>query len=421
MDTISPTDYRRFVLGAQGLWPGRRWEGKDGAAQTIRAIQAVQVDPVAVVAQSHDIALWGRVKDYHQSYSQELVYSERKFFDYHHTLRIYPIEDFPFWRRRMERQRQSTFMRDYFKANKTLLERVRGEIRTRGPLRTRDIKGKRVNAYRSSKDSGVAMFYLWLTGELTIHSRKGRDRVYDFTEKLIPKRWLRMASEAETDTFFLRKELRQYGLATRREFRGILKRLNDSDPVDADQVQAKLNALLADDELRCVQLEDSHEILYYLTENQSPLEKVCAGQVPPEWTALDSTNEKEVIFLAPLELVSARGRAKGIFNFNYTWEIYKPAHTRQYGPYTLPVLYDDQLVGRMDSKLDRQSKTLILNGLWLEEDFQIDKVFALAFARGLGQFAKFLEAKRVDISNLKTSNLCNATKGFLESIELKII
>ena len=30
---ISKQTARRFVLGKQGLWPGRRWKGKKGAAQ----------------------------------------------------------------------------------------------------------------------------------------------------------------------------------------------------------------------------------------------------------------------------------------------------------------------------------------------------------------------------------------------------
>jgi uncharacterized protein YcaQ len=81
-DSISPTTYRRFILGCQGLWPGRRFAGREGAAQALRLAEAVQVDPVAVVAQSPDIVLWGRVAGYRPSYLQELLYGERRFFDY---------------------------------------------------------------------------------------------------------------------------------------------------------------------------------------------------------------------------------------------------------------------------------------------------------------------------------------------------
>ncbi len=354
--------------------------------------------PGGVVAQSHDIALWGRVRDYNPALLQELIYAERQFFDYGSTLLIYPIEEFPCWQRRMQQRRQRPGMRDYFEENAALLEQVRAEIRARGPLRSRDLQGQRVNRYRSSKDTGVAMYNLWLTGELTIHSRVGRDRVYDFTEKLIPQRWLTAASEEETDAFFLRKALAQHGLSTRREFNRILKALNEHTP-GAEDIQAKLDELLADGALRVAQLEGSREPLYYLPQSQPLLDELLAGRVPAEWTPLED-KDAEVVFLAPLEFVSARKRARGIFQFEYTWEIYKPAHTRVYGPYTLPMLYGDNLVGRLDARLDRPNRTLIVNGLWLEEGFQSEAAFRAAYERGLGHFARFLGAERVDTGKM---------------------
>ena len=49
---ISQQTARRFVLGKQGLWPGRRWKGKKGVAQAIRICEAVQLDPLNVIARS---------------------------------------------------------------------------------------------------------------------------------------------------------------------------------------------------------------------------------------------------------------------------------------------------------------------------------------------------------------------------------
>jgi len=48
--TISKTTARRFVLGRQGLWPGRRWAGQDGTAEALCTIEEVQMDPLNVVA-----------------------------------------------------------------------------------------------------------------------------------------------------------------------------------------------------------------------------------------------------------------------------------------------------------------------------------------------------------------------------------
>jgi uncharacterized protein YcaQ len=64
MITISAHTARRYVLGKQGLWPGRRWQGKKGTAQAIREYEALQLDPLNVFARSQDIVLHSRVLDY---------------------------------------------------------------------------------------------------------------------------------------------------------------------------------------------------------------------------------------------------------------------------------------------------------------------------------------------------------------------
>jgi uncharacterized protein YcaQ len=80
--TISKKTARRFVLGRQGLWPGRRWEGLEGTAEALHMIEEVQMDPLTVVARSHDIVLWSRVSGYELAYLDSLLYEARQFFDY---------------------------------------------------------------------------------------------------------------------------------------------------------------------------------------------------------------------------------------------------------------------------------------------------------------------------------------------------
>jgi len=46
---------RRFILGKQGLWPGRRWRGPQGTEQAMREMAYLQLDPLQIIARSHDI------------------------------------------------------------------------------------------------------------------------------------------------------------------------------------------------------------------------------------------------------------------------------------------------------------------------------------------------------------------------------
>ena len=61
MLTIDIETARRFILGKQGLWPGRRWRGLKGTEQAMHAMEYLQLDPLQIIARSQDISLYSRV------------------------------------------------------------------------------------------------------------------------------------------------------------------------------------------------------------------------------------------------------------------------------------------------------------------------------------------------------------------------
>ena len=110
--TISSTVQRQFILGRQGLYPGRRWQGKAGLKQVIKANSVIQVDPLNVIARSHDIALYGRILDYRPADLDNLLYTQRAAFDWGRVVMILPMTEFPYWRVVMERiVKQSRFQK----------------------------------------------------------------------------------------------------------------------------------------------------------------------------------------------------------------------------------------------------------------------------------------------------------------------
>src|SRR6476620_9533974 len=105
MLTIDIDTVRRFILGKQGVWPGRRWRGIEGTEQALRAMEYLQLDPLQIIARSHDITLHSRVLDYTPGLWEDVAYQQRKFFDWGGWLAVRPMDELPHWRVVMHRER----------------------------------------------------------------------------------------------------------------------------------------------------------------------------------------------------------------------------------------------------------------------------------------------------------------------------
>lgn len=400
---ISNQTQRQFILGKQGLFPGRRWRGKTGVLEALKSDSVLQVDPLNVVARSHDIVLYGRVIDYDASMLNTLLYTDRAGFDYGGTVFIYPIEELPYWRVVMARKRLEKRWAEFASEHGDIIEEVYQAVRDNGPLLSRNLGGKKAakdkSTFRSSKVTSKALYYLWLGGELMTHSRQGFQRVYDIRERVAPSAYQHVATVEETEAYFALKSFRQVGRISRKRYRSWLAGTFER-KVDQQEADGWLDALLKVGKIVEIGLEsDKKKTKYYILAEDLPLlAALQSGKIPDEWQPLDNSTQEEMTFLAPLEIVSTRGRAKKLFGFEYLWEVYKPEHKRRWGYYTLPILYGDQLVARFDSKLDRESKALNIKGFWLEADTVVDEAFLRALTTGFKRFMSFVGASGIDLA-----------------------
>jgi len=416
MDSISKQTYRRFLLGSQGLWPGRRYRGLSGTESALRQMQALQLDPLVMVARSQDIAMHGRVLDYKPDLLYKMAYEKRQAFDFGGWLMMYPMHEFPFWQLHMKRRAEKGMRWEAFThPPKEVVKFVLDELREKGPLGNRDIEGGAVKAwsYRGRKETSVTLFYLWLTGEVMISNRKGFDRIYDLRERVVPKEFDYAASVAETEDYFSKKHIAFHGIARENSLKTDLSYYIQR-KVEAKESKAQIERLIEQGEIARVRVEGFSDNFLTLKEDQAHLSVLEAGRVPKAWKPKGATTSEEVTFLAPLEIVSARGRAKKVFDFDYVWEVYKPAHQRKWGYYTLPILYGDDLVARLDPKHDRTTNTLQILGFWLEDDAPNDAAFADALANGLKRFAEMIGAEKIDLSGIKPVKLRTYLKASLK-------
>ena len=220
MLTITIETARRFILGKQGLWPGRRWRGIEGTEQAMRTMEYLQLDPLQIVARSQDISLHSRVLDYTPGLWEELAYGQRKFFDWGGWLAVRPMDELRHWRVVMRRERDGesgdTRIHRMGHEHAEAIAEMRAILRDRGTVTNRDFAmatRTRTQSYRGRKDSALALYYLWRTGEVMTHHRERFERVYALTETVAPAHLLGESDEAEADRFLIKKEVSFYGLS----------------------------------------------------------------------------------------------------------------------------------------------------------------------------------------------------------------
>ncbi len=395
---ISLQTARRFVLGRQGLWPGRRWRGMRGTDRAMRTMEHVQLDPLGIMARAQDLALHSRVIDYRPDDWATLTYGKRRFFDWGGWLAVRPMDELPYWRNLMRRERENGHWREVEHEHHSTIVEMRATLRERGTIANRDFAmatRTRTDSYRGRKDSAVALYYLWRVGEAMVHHRERFERVYAPTEAIAPADLLEPASDAETDDFMRRKHV---------AFEGLSPLTGSYAMYQKDARRAVIDwrdRAVAAGELVEVFVEGWRGPRWMLADDVRTLETVARGRVPRPWRPKESTTVEEATFLSPLDPASARGRAKPLFDFDYTWEVYTPAPKRRFGYYALPVLWDDRLVARFDGRFERTTSTLAILGLWLEDEtLARDEAFVEAIARGMDRMQQFLGAELLDTSGV---------------------
>ena len=101
-------------------------------------------------------------------------------------------------------------------------------------------------------------------------------------------------------------------------------------------------------------------------------------------------------FLSPFDnLLWARRRDGEFWNFRALLEAYKPAPTREWGYFNMPILYHDQLIGRIDPKMDRKSGKLLIRGFFLEEGTGLHEDLINGLADAFRSFMDFHQANEL--------------------------
>lgn len=399
---LSLRDARRLAIGAQQLAgppPGR--PTKQRMRETIRQLGALQIDSISVIARSHHIVLWSRLGNHPPEWLNELFHPDRVLFEYWaHAAAFVPIELFPYFRRAMlertspEGDGWSAKGRRWILENADVLDHVVAHITEHGAASSSTFAAPEGSsraepwAWYGNKPTNLALDMLWTMGKLMIDRREKFQRWYDLTERVYPE-WSDegLPSVEEEEQALGAAALRAMGITTARWLPDYFRKSWGSSALPNSTARRVIDGLVDRGVAVPARVRGWDEDAFVWAD-------LAGRRIPLSRTTL----------LSPFDsLVWDRRRTAGLFDFELMLEAYTPAPKRRYGYFSLPILYRDRLVGRLDPKADRASRQLLIRVLHLEPWFekQADERFYRSLASTLRDFAHF---NSCDVISVERSN-----------------
>jgi hypothetical protein len=373
-------------------------------------VGGIQIDSINVLERAHYLAVWTRFGPYDRAWLDRLAYRRRLFFEYWaHAACLVPTSLLPGWRRAMLDYRvRHTGWAKFLRRNSKVLAQVKATIEAKGDLAASDFDEERRaggGGWWRWGPARHALHHLWMTGTLTIHSRRHFHKRYDLLERSFPAVLERNpVSSKQFSRWHIERSLHAMGAATEKDLAWYL-----SFPRFAPGARkVALRDMVSDGEVQEIEVEGQSGRWLVLTRDLAALKR--AGRVSPP--------SRGTTFLSPFDsLLWHRERVKRLFGFDYQIEVYTPGHKRVHGYYTLPVLHQGELIGRIDAKTHRGEGRLEVRHAHFEPWFaggqtppsggeRLDSAEAFeGVAEALGSLATFVGAGEVTLRRVTPNRL----------------
>lgn len=367
----------------------------------VEDVGGLQMDSINVLDRAHYLTVWSRFGPYDRARLDGLVYRRRLLFEYWaHAACLVPTSMLPWWRRAMLDYRvQHTGWAGWLRRNARVLRRVKAAVLDNGPMGNADFDGRRPAGARRGwwnwKPAQHALHYLWMTGALTVHSRRHFHKRFDLLERAIPGvLGIEAVSSGEFQRWHLERSLHALGAATELD----VSRYLTFPRFLRGARRAALRSMVDGGEVAEIAVEESPGPWLALTRDLPALARATRVPAPSRGTTL----------LSPFDSVLwHRERVARLFAFDYRIEVYTPGARRVHGYYTLPILHHGHLVGRLDAKTHRVERRLEVRHVHFESWFAaatpspaggtgVDQDEALAgLAEALHSLAAFVGAEEV--------------------------
>jgi uncharacterized protein YcaQ len=390
---------RRLALAAQGLLQTKAFgSGLAGARKVIEYLGYIQIDSISVVERAHHHIIHTRVPKFEPAMTNQMLLDGDIFEYWAHAAAFLPIADFRFSLPYKNAIKNGQI--HWFKTRDTkLMDELLARIRIDGPIRSRDLESNTTTGagWWDWKPAKKALEQLYMQGDLMVSDREGFQKTYDLSERVLPSHVnSKMPSMEEFTAHLLDQQLRCHGLVS---LKGLTYLRRNTELRKA--MNALVNERLAQRSLEQVRVR-SGEIFILAT------------------AALDRhlpRLNKRMLILSPFDnSVIQRDRLKTLFEYDYQIECYVPEAKRRYGYFSLPLLYRDEFIGRMDCKAHRKVRHLEIKSLHLEQhDFDEDEIIA-AFINAIAQFCHFQNCDSASLIKAQPKHLTQSLRSALKLI-----
>ncbi len=355
---LSKAQARRIAVRAQLLDAPRPTE----LLAVVRRLTLVQIDPTAAIAPSADLVLWSRLGPaYAPADLKHALEADRALFELDALVR--PTSDLGLYLAgaadRPSYDRTRAWLRDNDRFRRDILERL-GSC---GPMTSRAIPDTCVVPWASSgwtnnRNVTQMLEILMTRGEVAIAGRVGRERLWDLPERVYPADVV-VPSVDEAERLRNERRLASLGIARQKA------REMPMEPIHVGEAG----------------------------------EPAVVEGVKGEWrvdpAALSDDFAGRTALLSPFDrLIHDRGRALELFDFEYTLEMYKPAASRRWGYFALPILHHDRLVGKLDAVADRKASVLRVHAI--HEDVRFTRAMTRAVEAELEDLAAWLGMSAIE-------------------------
>ncbi|WP_439564250.1 winged helix-turn-helix domain-containing protein [Microcella sp.] len=356
MPRLTAAQARRLALAAQGFDRAHpTLVGRRQLTATIDRLQVLQLDSVNVFARSHYLPLFARLGPYDPADLDALIFARRgRYTEYWaHEAAVIRRDDWPLWHWKREALRERfTVKSAWVRENTAMLDWLLLELSAKGPMTVADVEHdvakERRGPWWGWSDVKEGLEYLFAFGDVVSGGRRGFSRVYALPHQVGLAALHEVAvPRTEAQRELVLRSVRALGVGT-------VADIADYHRLKIAPTRDALRDLLAAGEIERVEVEgwgrDGRDGEGFVVPGASIPRRI-------EATAL----------LSPFDpVVWSRDRALRMFDFHYRIEIYTPAAKRQYGYYSLPVLVDDRVLGRIDLKSDRAAGVLRVQSAWVE-------------------------------------------------------